>query len=374
MNILILNWRDVGHPKSGGAELVTMEHAKGWVQAGHKVTWLTASYEGAKKESTVEGVGFVRRWGSLTVYLYAPIYLLFNSRFFDVIVDEVHGFPFFSPLFTRKPVIVFIHEIAGEIWDFMFPFPKNIIGKFLERFYFRLYRHCLFWTDAPSTIDELVQNGIPRSQCSAIPCPVIIDKRLMINDKRKNHSSKEEKPTYIFVSRVVRMKGIEEVIKAFSFIAREESDATLWIVGTGEDAYLSELKQMIGEYGVERQVNFFGIVTEKTKFDLMARAHVLLHASVKEGWGLVVLEAALVGTPAVVYNVAGLKDVVKNNMTGMVIENNSPREMAKEAMSLIHDIKRYRTLQVNGKAWVTSLKWPEAIEKSLRLLKKAGNI
>ena len=355
-----------------------MEHAKGWVRAGHKVTWLTASYQGAKKESTVEGVGFVRRWGSLTVYLYAPMYLLMNAKFFDVIVDEVHGFPFFSPLFTPKPVVVFIHEIAGEIWDFMFPFPKNIIGKFLEHFYFRLYRHCQFWTDAPSTIDELVASGIPRSQCSAIPCPVVIDQRLMIKDTMKNHSSfiihhssKEEKPTYIFVSRVVRMKGVEEVIKAFSFIARGKSEATLWIVGGGEDAYLSELKQMIREYRVERQVKFFGVVTEKTKYNLMARAHILLHASVKEGWGLVVLEAASVGTPAVVYNVAGLKDVVKNNITGVVISNNSPAEMAEEAMRLQQDVVRYRQYQKKGKEWVRSLKWENVIRQSISLLQQA---
>ncbi len=369
MKILILNWRDVGHPKSGGAELVTMEHAKGWVRAGHSVTWLTASYQGAKGESTVEGVGFVRRWGSLTVYLYAPIYLLINAKFFDIIVDEVHGFPFFSPLFTRKPVVVFIHEIAGEIWDFMFPFPKNIIGKFLERFYFRLYRHCRFWTDAPSTIDELVQNGIPRGQCTAIPCPIITN-----HESRITNHEKEKHPTFIFVSRVVRMKGIEEVVKAFSFIVKEQPQAQLWIVGGGESAYIAQLKAMMNVYGVIRNAVFWGNVSEVNKMKLMSRAHILLHASVKEGWGLVVLEAASVGTPAVVYNVAGLKDVVKNNTTGIVIENNSPREMAKKAMNLIHDSNRYSTLQANGKAWVKSLKWPEAIKESLRLLKKAGNI
>ena len=174
MNILILNWRDVRHPKSGGAELVTMEHAKDWATMGHTVTWLTASYAGAKRESTVESVHFIRRWGSLTIYLYVPFYLLLNSRQYDVIVDEVHGFPFFSPLFTRKPVVVFIHEIAGEIWDFMFSFPKNVIGKLLERMYFRLYRNNLFWTDAPSTVDELVARGIPRINCTAIPCPILL--------------------------------------------------------------------------------------------------------------------------------------------------------------------------------------------------------
>lgn len=365
MRILILNWRDVRHPKSGGAELVTMEHAKGWVAAGNSVTWLTASYKGAKKESRVEGVDFVRRWGSLTVYVYAPIYLLANAKRFDVIVDEVHGFPFFSPLFTRKPVIVFIHEIAGEIWDSMFPFPKNILGKLLERWYFRVYKHCLFWTDATSTAQEITQRGISIKQCNVIPCPVI-------PNAPHRRMTKEVNPVYLFVSRVVRMKGIEEVIKAFSFIVREEPLARLWIVGGGELSYIQELKRMLKEYSVEKRVTFFGVVSEETKYHLMAKSHIFLHASVKEGWGLVVLEAASVGTPSVVYNVPGLRDVVKNGKTGIICRENSPREMAREAMMLYKNKTLYRSLQENGYAWVKSLHWSDVIKQSMEVLQKAA--
>jgi glycosyltransferase involved in cell wall biosynthesis len=366
MNILLLNWRDVRHPKSGGAELVTMEHAKRWAKAGHQVTWLTANYPGAPRESFVDGVYFVRRWGTHTVYLYAPLYLLLNSRHIDVVVDEVHGFPFFSPLFTRKPVVVFIHEIAGEIWDFMFPFPKNIIGKLLEKWYFLLYRNKLFWTDAPSTVEELALRGIPKRQCIAIACPLIEQ------GMPKNISlQKESDPTYIFVSRVVRMKGIEEIIKSFSFIVRTQSNAKLWIVGGGEQDYVNELKAMIAEYGVTEKVKFFGAVSEEKKFRLMAAAHILLHASVKEGWGLVVLEAARVSTPAVVYNVAGLRDVVKDKKTGIVLENNSPIEMAQASIMLYNDSTRYKQYQAQGVKWVKSLTWQEAADKSLGLLEKA---
>lgn len=366
MKILILNWRDVSHPKSGGAELVTMEHAKGWVRAGHRVTWLTASYHGAKPESVVGGVHFIRRWGSLTIYLYAPFYVLFNGRRYDVIVDEAHGFPFFTPLFTRTPVVIFIHEIAGEIWDFMFTFPKNLVGKLLERWYFILYRHCLFWTDAPSTVDELVTRGIPRNQCTAIPCPIVGEGHI-----RNKICKKENNPTYIFVSRAVRMKGIEEIVKAFSFIVRADPQSHLWIVGGGTENYVHEIQQMIDEYGVTGNITMFGEVTEKKKYELMSRAHLLLHASVKEGWGLVVLEAAYVGTPSVVYNVNGLKDVVKSGKTGIVLPDNSPREMAREAVRLYRDKRRYWEFQKNGKAWAAGLTWRDAVRSSLRVLKRA---
>ena len=367
MNILILNWRDVHHPKFGGAEIVTMEHAKGWVAAGHRVTWLTAGYSGAKKQSTVEGVQFVRRAGSFTVYLYASLYVLVNTRTFDVIVDEVHGFPFFSRLFTRKPVVIFIHEIAGEIWDYMFSFPKSAIGKLLERWYFQLYKHCLFWTDAPSTVNELVAQGIPRRQCVAIPCPIPPG----YQQYTKINIRKEQRPTYLFVSRVVRMKGIEEVIKAFSFIAREQTGAVLWIVGGGELHYIQELTRMAEEYGVRNHVTFFGNLSEKEKYERMRRAHLLLHASVKEGWGLVVLEAAASGTPAVVYNVPGLRDVVQNDQTGVVIANNSPSDMAREAVKLQEDPIRYRELQKSAKQWAMSLHWSDVCKQSERVLKQA---
>jgi glycosyltransferase involved in cell wall biosynthesis len=366
MNILILNWRDTKHPKSGGAELVTLRHAKEWVTLGHSVTWVTSTYNSARPEEIIDGVRLIRRWGSLLIYLYVPFYLLLNAWKFDVIVDEVHGIPFFSPLFTRKPVVVFIHEIAGDIWDYMYSFPVNKIGKFLESMYFLLYRKCLFWTDAPSTIDELLKRGIPRIQCTAIPCPIIYSSL-----NKSKQSLKEKNPTYLFVSRVVRMKGIEEVIKAFSFIVKEQSSAKLWIVGGGENTYVQQLKEMIEEYGVVQSAVFWGNVTETKKMDLMSRASILLHASVKEGWGLVVLEAASVGTPAVVYNVPGLRDVVKHNKTGIVLSDNSPHEMAREALRLFMDNKKYLDFQHNGKDWVKSLQWEKVTSLSLEVLSNA---
>jgi len=365
MNILLLNWRDRSHPKAGGAELVTMEHAKSWVKAGHTVTWLTGWYEGGKKEEDIDGVHIVRRAGSLTIYPYAMAYLLVNGRKFDVIVDEAHGFPFFSPLFTRTPVVMFIHEIAGEIWDYMFSFPKNIIGKWLEKWYFRLYRHCFVWTDAPSTVEELVERGIPRNNCVAIPCPITVQ-RVDVRIYKK-----EKVPTYIFVSRVVRMKGIEEVVKAFSFIVKEQSKAQLWIVGDGEKLYIEELKNMMKEYGIYGNVTFFGAVSEQKKYECMSKAHLLLHASVKEGWGLVVLEAGMMHTPSIVYNVSGLCDVVQNGKTGVVLTDNSPQELAREAVLLYIDKNRYEMYQKKGYIWAMSFTWKDAIIQSTALLERA---
>ena len=361
MNILILNWRDPKNPKSGGAEIVTLQHAKAWAAAGHKVTWFTSKFRGAKDEEKIEDINIVRRGNFITVYLLAPQFYLFSKQKFDLVIDEIHGLPFFTPLYIKVPKIAFIHEVAGEIWDFMYPFPVNKIGKMLEPLYFRLYRNVRFWTDANSTIDDLANKGIKRKNCIAINCP--------ISHQSLNALPRKEKaPTFIFVSRVVKMKGIEEIIRAFFYILRELKDAKLWIVGDGDKDYIQDLRETISTYAISSKVKFFGRVSEKEKFELLKKAHLLLHASVKEGWGLVVIEAAASGTPSIVYDVGGLRDSVKNGKTGIVLKENSCKEMAREAVALYKDKKRYQILQKNGLSWAKSLNWKDATKQSLKLI------
>ena len=361
MHILILNWRDTKNPLAGGAEIVTMEHAKAWVQAGYTVTWLTSSFPGGAKTDRTLGVEIVRQGNAKTIYFFAPFFYLFSGRHFDIVIDEIHGLPFFTPLYVRKPKVAFIHEVANEIWDYMRPFPFNILGRFVERLSFQLYRNVMFWTDASSTIQELEAYGIPREHCRAIPCPVT-------NSILAKPTKKEKNPTYIFVSRVVRMKGIEDVIRAFVFIHKTQLTSQLWIIGFGNEKYVKKLRNLAFSYGIGSSVTFFGRVSETKKREYMRRAHILLHASVKEGWGLVVLEAASQGTPTGAYNVPGLVDTVQNGKTGIIVSDNTPHALAAASIQLYHDVKRYRAFQHNALAWVRSLTWKNASAESLRLL------
>lgn len=362
MRILILNWRDPKNPKAGGAEIVTLEHAKAWVKEGHNVTWLSSFYENALKEEVIEGVKIIRKGSSIGVYLIAPFYYLKNKETFDFVIDEIHGIPFFTPLYVKKKKIIFIHEVAGEIWDYMYPFPLNKIGRAFEKIYFKLYKNEYFWTDAQSTIDELVQFGIKSNNCIAIPCPA--------NNKPLNKIFKKgNEPVFIFVSRLVKMKGIEDVISAFSYILKKNSKAKLWLVGGGEISYLNELKKITKNMHIDKNVIFYGRVSDNQKLELLKRAHILLHASVKEGWGIVVVEAASQSTPSVVYNVEGLRDVVKNNKTGIVIANNTPEDLAKEALLLYKNKVKYYKMQNNCLEYANHLQWKEVVKESSRLIK-----
>ncbi len=363
MNILILNWRDPKNPQAGGAEVVTYEHAKAWVEKGNTVTWVASGFTNSQSQEMLKGVKIVRVGNSLTVHLLAFFYFISHHSAIDIVIDEIHGIPFFTPLYVRKPKIAFIHEVAAEIWDYMYPFPVNRIGKSIERLYFIFYKKIPFWVVAPSIVEELGKYGIARKNCHIILNSIT-------NKTLTNLPNKESNPTYIFVSRLVKMKGIEEIIKAFGFIHKENEKANLWIVGSGDKNYISQLREMIYQYNIDEKVVLFGNVSQEKKLDLLQRAHIILHASIKEGWGLVIIEAASQGTPAVVYDVSGLRDSVKNNQTGIVLSENSPQEMAKQAMMLLQDKKRYANLQKDCLLWSKSLTWEKATEKSLALLNK----
>lgn len=361
MNILLFNWRDPKNSLSGGAEYVTLEHCKAWVNNGHRVTWFSSSYMKASETDVIDGISYVRRGNAITMFFHAWAYYRAHAKEFDVIVEEVHGIPFFAKLYSHKPIIVFIHEIAGVIWDAMYPIPVSWIGKLLERVFFLIYRKNYFWTDAVTTKKELMARGIREDHCVAIPCPMNV-KPVTTPPK------KAILPTFLFVGRIVRMKGVEDILNAFAQILRSYPTAMLWIVGDGDQAYIKFLHEKAKHNGFETRVKWWGRVDEEGKLRLMKSSHVLLHASIKEGWGLVVLEAASQGTPTIAYPSGGLNDTIIDGKTGILTVVPTPKAMADAAVRLLTETKTYARMQRKGIEWSTSFTWSDATRQSLRLL------
>ena len=122
-------------------------------------------------------------------------------------------------------------------------------------------------------------------------------------------------PTVVFCGRLVSMKRPGDAVEAFRLArAGLGPGARLQLVGTGP--LLRELRVTAPE-GVE----VLGWLSEAEKFAVLASAHALVATSVREGWGLVVSEAAAVGTPTVAYDVPGLRDSVRAGGGVLVADN-----------------------------------------------------
>lgn len=182
LNILVLSWRGPGHPLAGGAEQVTMEHLKHWVRSGHHVTLFTSSFPGARHREEISGINIVRRGNEiLGVHILAFFWYFWGKHdVYDLVVDEFHGPPFFTPLYVRGKKMAVIHEVAREVWllnrlAFPINFIIGIIGYLCEPYFFKLYGGIPFLTSSKSTKSDLIKYGIAANEIHIVNNGVIVE-------------------------------------------------------------------------------------------------------------------------------------------------------------------------------------------------------
>jgi glycosyltransferase involved in cell wall biosynthesis len=246
------------------------------------------------------------------------------STYFDVVIDEVNTIPFFTPLWSDIPSVMFIHQLAREVWWYESAFPLSAIGFIAEPIYLRLYRGVPVLTVSESTRSDLRRLGL-EGTITIIPEGV---------EPIKAHGSASVAgPIFLYVGRLAPSKRIHHVVKAFALFRREMGIGHLDLIGTGPKRYQNSLVRLAQKLGMDDCIEFRGRVSNSDKHRLMAGATALLMASVREGWGLVVTEANACGTPAIVYDVPGLRDSVRNGSTGLVVRPD-PRALC-DAMKLL---------------------------------------
>ena len=369
LNLLILNWKDIKHPEAGGAEQATLEHALAWNTAGHKVTWFASYFPGSKRVEFIKGIKIIRRGSQVLVVQLAAFLWYFFGRHnnFDIVVDQFHGIPFFTPLYVRTKKLAYIHEVAKEVWSLNpWPVPLNLIPSFLgqifEPWIFRVfYQKVPFMTVSNSTKDDLIQWGINDTSISVIYNGVSVPLIRKPLDRRKDKR-------IMFLGALSRDKGIEDAIEAFGFINKVDPDWEYWIVGRGEENYERKLRKLCRDLDVVRKTKFFGYVSERKKFELLSQALVLINPSIREGWGLVNIEANSEGTPVVAYNVPGVKDSVKDGFSGVLCITRKPSCLARESMELLENKRKYKKLSRQSIAWSKKFSWKTSTNESLKLL------
>lgn len=368
MNILVFSWRDPKHPLAGGAEQVMHEHMKGWVKTGYKVTLFASRFNGSLKEEMLDGVRIIRRGHQyhLGVQIAGFLHYIRNRDRYDLIIDQFHGMPFFTPIYVKKPILAVIQETAREVW-FLNPLPRplnwiyGITGYFLEPLVFLLYKKVPFMTGSQSAKEDLIKFGIPKSKIHIIPHGVIVKKPHPLPQKEKI-------PTIVYLGVLSKDKGIEDALRCFSLLNSKDK-FQFWIIGRAEaENYSSRVKELVGKLGLLKTIRFWGFVSQDEKFELLVRAHILVNPSVREGWGLVNIEANSMGTPVVAYRSPGLVDSVKDGESGVFSKSNTPDALANTVVALLEDKGRYLKISETSKKWSKNYSWERSVKLSLRLV------
>jgi len=341
MNILIINWRSIKDPLKGGADLATFEIAERLVENYRaNVSWIAPKYDKSVSQEKINGIDFIylanpfqgRRLNLFCQFLkfYISVPLYYFSHFkgkIDVVIDQIHGLPYVTPLYVKEKVVAYIHEVAGPIWDYEFPFPINIVGKTLEKTILKLfYKKTVFITVSPSTKRDLTDLGLPEKNINIVFNGVSFPPN--------ENAQKDKDFIVVFLNRLVKMKGIERGLKAFSILKESLPTAKMWIIGTGKSAYQEKLKKICYDLNIADAVSFFGRPHDQEKYDLLSKAHVLINPSYKEGWGLVNIEANRCQTPVVAFNVKGNRDSVKQGVSGFLVKDNDLAAMAEAILKV----------------------------------------
>ncbi len=334
MHILILSWRDTKNPLAGGAESFLHELSKRLVKIGHRVTLFSSIFKGGKSREILDGVTLIRRGNQWTVHLKAyQWYKALPRKTFDLIIDNFHALPFFTPLYVKTPTIGVVHEITRELWFAESFFPISLIGYLLEPLFFRLYRKKHFLVASESTKSDLVSLGHPENQIT------VFFETITLEPIRK-FPKKAKQPLLICLSRLSPTKRFEHAIIAMAEIVKKVPKAKLVIAGYGKTKYLQKLNTIVSRYHLEQHVRFLGFISEKRKKNLLKKSWLILGTSIREGWGLAITEAGACATPAVTYDVPGFRDSVINGKTGIRVSPANPQALAKTVTNLIKDHKQ----------------------------------
>lgn len=354
MRFLMLNWRDPINPLAGGAERVTLGYLAALVQRGHEVVWFANNFPGAKDKDVIEGVQIVRGGGLGTSIGHAWKWHR-RQKPFDLVMDQHHGIPWFAPFWCRSRCVAYIHEVLGPIWDAFYRWPWNVFGRRQERWTHWLYRNVPFWTACQATRDILQQHGV--QNITIIPYGVHTVALPELDTKPLTSPLR-----LIVVSRLAPNKRVDHAVRAIQCLLERRVEAHLKIVGTGETE--TSLRGLVDQLNLREQVTFCGPLPEQEKDRCLRESHFLLHCSQREGWGLNIIEANAMGTPSVVYPVAGLTEATLHDDTGLVTKEETPQEMASSIAAALRMPERYQFYRLNAWRRAKTFHWSVVLPKA----------
>jgi len=346
VRIVWFSWKDRWHPEAGGAETVSGEIMDRLARDGHSVFLITARYPLSSATETKNGVTIIRTGGRYGVYLKARgAYRKHIGSRCDLIIDEMNTIPFFASTYavaTKK--LLLSYQLARHVWFYQMVFPLSVIGYLLEPFMLRIlgwcYPHTV--TESISSKKDMARHGLKNINVFRVGMSLAPVKTL----------PRKVAPTTILSLGAVRpMKRTLHIVKAFEVARDQNPSLSLVIAGDTTSSYGYRVIKYVSHSRHKSAIDIRGRVSAKEKLHLMRRAAVILVTSVKEGWGLIVTEANSQGTPAIVYDVDGLRDSVQDGKTGLICPKGDYEAMGRSILILLGDPVKYEALRTTAWSW-----------------------
>lgn len=357
MKILIINWRDIKNPEAGGAEVHLHEIFKRIVKKGHEVFLISSKFDNCVESEIIDGISVFRVGRKHNFNFIVPFYYLTKLRKekFDIIIDDISKIPLCTPLYIKKPMIGIIHHVHGNTLFKELPFIAAGYIWLSERLLIPLYKQKKMICVSNSTKEELIGMGIPDKNITVIYNGYDRNGSLPAVTNRKSKI-----PTITYVGRVKAYKQLDHLIRAFKIVRNNIKDCKLIIAGKGEKEYL---KNIALKLSLDSSVEFHDEVSEEEKFRLLHEAWIFATPSMKEGWGITVVEANACGTLAIGYDVPGLRDSIIDGYNGLLVEKGDITSLGNSIIELIKNEELRNKLNSNAIEWSGNFSWDKSAKE-----------
>lgn len=341
-----LAWRDLDDPDAGGSEVHADEFMRRWADAGLDVLHRTSVAVGQPAESERNGYRVIRRGSRHTVFPRTIVSEVTRRMGpYDALVEIWNGVPWMSPVWCRKPRITFLHHVHGPMWDQILPGPLAWFGRALEtKLAPPFYKRGLMVTPSDATRDELIEIGFGPDRVVAVPNGT--DPRFSPGGTKTPH------PSIIAVARLAPVKRFELLLDSTAEARRSVPELTLTIVGDGPSAEV--LRTKVADMDAGGWVTFTGRVDHNDLIDRYRASWIVASASLAEGWGLSLTEAAGCGTPAVATDIRGHRSSVVDGVTGLLA---SPNDLGAAFVRALTDHDLRSTLARSAQQRVAQMTW-----------------
>jgi glycosyltransferase involved in cell wall biosynthesis len=370
LRILFLAFRDSRNRYIGGGDIYINELAKGCVNRGHDVTFVSSRFPGCKAEESVDGVYTIRFGSPFTMFFMLFFYYFahFRGRF-DVVVEDVLSgprIPFFGSLYIGKRTVGIIFQRQKELFRRQFSYPVAFAMSSVERLLLLVYRRRVIVVDSLEVKKDLQSIGYKANKMIVVH-PGVQD---LFFPKNPPAPFSERRLQVLCLTKLRRYKLIEDAIFAIEEVRKTLPECQLVIAGRTNEVdpgYEEELRVLADRLNLNENVRFIKDETAEEKAELLASSRILILPSALEGFGIVVIEANAYGTPVVASDGVPA-DAALNGYNAIVVRRNDIAGYSEAILSLLTDKKRWDLMSNNSVEWASHFKWGSAVEKFLCVL------
>jgi glycosyltransferase involved in cell wall biosynthesis len=361
VRILLVNWQDRENPQAGGAEIHLHEIFGRLAASGHEVRMLCGGWPGCPPRAMLDGIEVHRAGTRYTFPLVAHRYYIAHlANWADILVEDINKVPLFTPRWGAKRVVALVPHLFGSTAFQELAAPLAATVWMAERPLGLAYRGIPFEAISDSTADDLVARGIRRDLVTVI-YPGIDAKGFTPNPAERSPT-----PVFAYLGRLKKYKGVQYAIRAFAKLG--VPNAVLEIAGAGD--YRPALEALAASLDLGDRVRFLGRISEQEKLALLRRAWGLVFASPKEGWGITNLEAAACATPVVASNSPGIRETVRDGITGFLVPHGDVAAMTAALERLADSRDLVDTLGHAARSFAETFTWERAASDTAHHLRR----